>query len=86
MRSPPHTAGWTRWSLRGIGENAPVVRARICDGFTFPGVEPDEKQNAANAKVVPCKTSAVTVRVMQTDEELMIAKAVIQLVNGGTSL
>ena len=33
----------------GIGENAPAVRARICDGLGFLGIELEEKQNAANA-------------------------------------
>ncbi|HUI06427.1 MAG TPA: acetate/propionate family kinase [Verrucomicrobiae bacterium] len=69
----------------GIGEHAPVVRARICDGLGFLGIEFDEKQNAANADVISGETSPVTVRVMQTDEELMIAKIVIQLVEGAPS-
>ena len=34
----------------GIGENAPTVRARICDGLGFLGIELDEKRNAANAR------------------------------------
>ena len=33
----------------GIGENAPTVRARICDGLGFLGIELEEKRNAANA-------------------------------------
>ena len=32
----------------GMGENSPLVRARICDGLEFLGVTLDEKQNAAN--------------------------------------
>ena len=62
----------------GIGENAPLVRARICDGLDFLGIEIDEKRNAANADVISAETSRVTVRVMHTDEELMIAKSVCQ--------
>ena len=62
----------------GIGENAPLVRARICDGLDFLGIEIDEKRNAANADVISAETSRVTVRVMHTDEELMIAKTVCQ--------
>ena len=34
----------------GIGENAPVIRARICDGSGFLGIELDETRNAANAQ------------------------------------
>ena len=32
----------------GIGENAPLVRARICEGLGFLGIELEEKQNATN--------------------------------------
>jgi acetate kinase len=60
----------------GIGEKAPVVRARICDGLAFLGIELDEKQNAANAGVISAAASRVAVRVMHTDEEWMIAKIV----------
>ena len=63
----------------GIGENAPLVRARICDGLDFLGIEIDEKRNAANADVISAETSRVTVRVMHTDEELMIAKTVCRV-------
>ncbi|MDQ2948354.1 MAG: acetate/propionate family kinase [Acidobacteriota bacterium] len=60
----------------GIGENAPLVRARICDGLTFLGVELDTSRNAASAGVISTDTSRVTVRVIRTDEELVIARAV----------
>ena len=60
----------------GIGENAPSVRARICDGLTFLGIEIEEKRNATNAGVISAETSRVAVRVMHTDEEIMIASSV----------
>jgi acetate kinase len=60
----------------GIGENAPVVRARICDGLGFLGIELDEKRNAASAAVISTATRPVAVRVIHTDEEWMIAKTV----------
>ncbi len=60
----------------GIGENAPVVRARICDGLGFLGVELDEPRNAANAGVISVATGRVAVRVIHTDEERMIAQMV----------
>jgi acetate kinase len=60
----------------GIGENAPQVRARICDGLGFLGIEFEEKRNMTNATVISMETSQVTVRVMHTDEEWMIAKTV----------
>ena len=60
----------------GIGENAPAVRARICNGLEFLGIEIEEKRNATNAGVISAQTSRVAVRVMHTDEEVMIAKSV----------
>jgi acetate kinase len=63
----------------GIGENAPAVRARICDGLGFLGIELEEKKNAANAGVISAGASRVTVRVIRTDEEVMIAKMVCRL-------
>jgi acetate kinase len=63
----------------GIGENAPEVRARVCDGLDFLGLELDTRQNAANAGVVSAKASRVIVRVMHTDEEWMIAKTVCRV-------
>ncbi len=63
----------------GIGENAPAVRARICDGLGFLGIELEEKQNAANQGVISAVSSRVVVRVIHTDEEQIIAKAVCQV-------
>lgn len=60
----------------GIGENASAVRARICSGLGFLGIEIEEKENAANEGVISTAASRVTVRVIRTDEERMIAKTV----------
>ena len=60
----------------GIGENAPIVRSRICEGLGFLGIELEEKRNAANDGVISTDTSRVKVRVIHTDEELMIAETV----------
>ncbi len=60
----------------GIGENAPTVRTRICDGLGFLGIELEEKRNAANEGVISSAASRATVRVIHTDEEWMIAKMV----------
>ncbi|HLN03505.1 MAG TPA: acetate/propionate family kinase [Bryobacteraceae bacterium] len=63
----------------GIGENAPEVRARVCSGLGFLGIELDETSNAASATVISAERSPATVRVIRTDEELMIARAVCRL-------
>ena len=60
----------------GIGENAPAIRARICDGMRFLGIELEEKRNARNEGVISAAASRVAVRVIRTDEERMIAKTV----------
>ena len=67
----------------GIGENAPTVRARICDGLEFLGIELEEKRNAANEGVISTAASRVAVRVMHTDEEQMIARSVCYLLGLG---
>jgi acetate kinase len=62
----------------GIGENAPVVRARICEGLSFLGVELDEARNAQTAGVISKDASGTMVRVIRTDEEIMIARSVLR--------
>jgi acetate kinase len=60
----------------GIGEKAAPVRARICEGLGFLGIELDESCNAAQKNVISTDASRVVVRVMPTDEELVIARSV----------
>ena len=62
----------------GIGENAPIIRARICEGLKFLGIELDKSRNAKTAAVISKNSSRVTVRVIRTDEELMIARSVLR--------
>jgi acetate kinase len=63
----------------GIGENAPVVRARICDGLEFLGLELDQKRNKFSAPIISTPGSKVTVRVIRTDEEIMLARSVARV-------
>ena len=67
----------------GIGENAPTVRARICDGLGFLGIELETKRNEANEGVISAAASRVAVRVIRTDEERMIAKTVCRVLGLG---
>ncbi|MFO7535835.1 MAG: acetate/propionate family kinase [Kiritimatiellia bacterium] len=65
----------------GIGENAPPVRARICEGLGFLGVQLEDQLNAANEGVISTTAGRVTVRVIRTDEEQMIACTVWQFIS-----
>ena len=67
----------------GIGENAPTVRARICEGLSFLGIELNESRNVETAGVISTDASRVAVRVICTDEELMIARLVCRALGLG---
>jgi acetate kinase len=58
----------------GIGENDAAVRAAICARLAFAGVALDPALNEAHADVISAAGSAVTIRVIPTDEEYMIAQ------------
>lgn len=60
----------------GIGENASSIRERICGGLDFLGIRLDVSRNAQNAPLISPDDTRVKVRVIHTDEELMIAKSV----------
>jgi acetate kinase len=68
----------------GIGENAPAVRARICDGLGFLGIELAQDRNAANEAVISAATGRVAVRVIHTDEGRMIAETVYRVLDLGS--
>ena len=69
----------------GIGENAPLVRARICEGLGFLGIELNASRNAENAAVISTDASRAMVRVIRTDEELMIARSVCRVLGLGVA-
>ena len=70
----------------GIGENAPAIRFRICEGLEFLGIKIDEKQNASNASVISGADGRITVRVIHTDEEQTIARSVCKVIGLGVHL
>jgi acetate kinase len=65
----------------GIGENSPLIRARICAGLEFLGIVLDAGRNASNAGLISSGVGPVTVRVIPTDEEIMIARSVADALN-----
>ena len=63
----------------GIGERAPAIREKICGGLEFLGIQLDAAQNAANAPVISTPASRVNIRVIQTNEDLMIVEHVLSV-------
>jgi acetate kinase len=58
----------------GIGENSPVIRKRICDELTFLNIHLDPIKNESNKVIISSDGVPTTIRVMRTNEELMIAR------------
>jgi acetate kinase len=63
----------------GIGEHSPAVRERICAGLEFLGIRLDPSRNQANAGVISSPDGQVCVRVIETNEDVMIARHVLAL-------
>ena len=64
----------------GIGENAAPLRAALCRKLAWLGVRLDEQANAANGPRISTQDSAVSVWVIPTNEELMIAQHTLAIV------
>lgn len=67
----------------GIGENAAAVRAQICQGLHWLGIELDARRNTSNDPVISSDLSRVRVLVIPTNEEIVIARAAAQPIAGG---
>jgi len=65
----------------GIGEHSPEVRSKICDDLEFLGIELCEIRNMNNEAIISTDTSRVCVHVIETNEEVMIARLVINVLN-----
>jgi acetate kinase len=68
----------------GIGENAPAIRARVCAGLQFLGVDIDERRNADASGLISSSTGRVAVHVIPTNEARVIAGHVRDLLARGT--
>jgi acetate kinase len=64
----------------GIGENAPKIRERICEGLEFLGICLDPAANNESRSIISGRDAPVTVRVMKTDEDLMISRHTLRLI------
>jgi acetate kinase len=74
----------------GIGENSPEVRARVCDGLQWIGIELHEELNRSHTDaregLISKEGSRPAVYVIPTDEELLIARDTVRCVlKGGLS-
>jgi acetate kinase len=67
----------------GIGEHSATVRERVCEGLEFLGIQLDPERNAAHAPVISSDDAAVTIRVVPTDEDLMVARHTRRLIEQG---
>jgi acetate kinase len=67
----------------GIGENAAAIRTRICNGLGFLGLQLNARRNAKNATLISTDASRIKVRVIRTDEQLMIARSVFRILKPG---
>jgi acetate kinase len=64
----------------GIGEHSATVRERVCEGLEFLGIRIDPDRNAEHASIISSDAAAVTVRVVPTDEDLMVARHTRRLI------
>jgi acetate kinase len=64
----------------GIGERSAIIRQQICDGLQYLGVEIDTARNNANEEIISTPASVCTVRVMPTNEDLVMARQVYRMI------
>jgi acetate kinase len=69
----------------GIGEHSPAIREEICRDLAHLGVRLDPARNDAHADVISSAQSVCRVRVIATNEELMIARHTHKMVFGAAS-
>jgi acetate kinase len=65
----------------GIGENVPEIRRRICEGMGHLGLVLDARANDANAPLISSKEATASIRVIPTNEELMIARHTVSVIS-----
>ncbi len=65
----------------GVGENGPTIRRMVCEGLDFLGIKLDEEKNQKRGEecIISAPDSKVTVWIIPTNEELMIAQDTAEL-------
>jgi acetate kinase len=70
----------------GIGENSPLIRSIVCNALSWLGIELDENQNATHIAgregTISGSSSKIKIDVIPTNEELLIARDTVRLING----
>jgi len=66
----------------GVGENAPVIRDRICADLGWLGVRVDTQANVAGERRISPENEKVRVLVIPTDEEQVLARGAAQVLRG----
>ena len=64
----------------GIGQKDPELRQEVLSALAFLGVKLDEAKNAANAPVITAPDSSITALVMETDEEIVVARETVAVI------
>jgi acetate kinase len=73
----------------GVGENSAYLRERICHNLSYLGLTLDDernKQRSSNDRILSTEASQVTVLVIPTNEELMIARQTFELLQAGRDI
>lgn len=65
----------------GIGEHSAPIRSRICDGLEPFGVRVDHERNNANEPLISADGSKIKIRVIKTNEDLIIASHTLEVIN-----
>jgi acetate kinase len=66
----------------GIGENSAIIRRRVCQDAAWVGVKIDDNKNTSGGPLISTENSPVAAWVIPTNEELMIARHTLNLING----
>ncbi len=64
----------------GVGENNPGLRKTILENFSFLGLTVDDARNDANETIISTDDSKVTALMIETNEELVIARDTYSLI------
>ena len=67
----------------GIGLHSPEIRERICSGLEFLGIQIDQEKNLNNPGIISTDASKVVVKVIETNEEVMIVRQTRSVLEGG---